>query len=68
MSERTRFVSGLVIAAIGVAVLGADQISVSADSSTFLGNRTSIFTLIGVAILFIAFVWFVAFRPKRKEQ
>lgn len=68
MSERTRFLTGLAIGAIGITILGADRLSVSADSTTFLGNNTSIFTLIGLIIVFIAFVWFVAFRPKKKEQ
>lgn len=67
MNERTRFISGLVIAAVGIVILGSDRLSVSADSATFLGQSTSIYTIVGLSILFIALVWFVAFRPRKTE-
>ena len=67
MSERTRFISGLAIAAIGVVILGSDRLTASADSTTFLGQKTTIFTTVGLIVLFIALVWFIAFRPRKTE-
>ena len=67
MSERTRFISGLVIAAVGVVILGSDRLVATADSATFLGQKTSVFTIVGLVVLFIALVWFIAFRPRKTE-
>jgi len=67
MSERTRFITGLVIATVGVIILGSDRLVAKADSNTFLGQSTSIFTIVGLVVLFIATVWFIAFRPRKKE-
>lgn len=67
MSERTRFITGLVIGATGVVILGSDRLVATADSSTFLGQNTTIFTTIGLVVLFIALVWFIAFRPRKTE-
>lgn len=62
-NRRKNFTIGLIIAAIGVILLGADKI-VSASSNTSFTQSFSIITVASLIILAIAVVWLFFFSLK----
>lgn len=68
-NPRTNFTVGLFLTALGIGMLGADRIWASADSDTGYGQKMTIFTIIALAILAIAIIWFfISTRRKKTEK
>lgn len=63
-SERQLLTTGLVLAVVGVVVLGADRITASADSTNFYGQSMTVFTIIGLVILLVAAIIFFKVKPR----
>ncbi len=67
MNQRTSLTVGLVMAILGTAVLGIDRSTASADTTSFLGQTTSMYTWIGVGLLAIAAIWIFLVKPKQEQ-
>jgi len=63
-NERQLLTTGLILAVVGVVVLGADRITASADSTNFYGQSMTVFTVIGLVILLVAAIIFFKVKPR----
>jgi LPXTG-motif cell wall-anchored protein len=68
MSQKNSLTIGLVIAICGTFVLGADRMTASADANSILGQSVTHFTIIGVALLVLAAIWFFIFNRQDKRN
>jgi hypothetical protein len=68
MNQRTHFTIGIFLAIVGVAVLGADRMIASADSSTGYGQSITLYTITAIGILIVAALWlFISSAREKKE-
>ena len=68
MSQKNGLIIGLIIAICGTFVLGTDSFTASADSNSILGRSITNYTVIGLALLIIAVLWFWLFKGTKKEN
>lgn len=65
-NKRTTLNAGLIIAAIGVIVLGSDRILASANSKINYAKTLNFATVIGVALILVAIILF--YQAKNSEE
>lgn len=63
-NQRQLLTTGLVLAVVGIVVLGADRLTASADANNFFGQSMTVFTIIGLFTLLVAAIIFFRVKPR----
>lgn len=68
MTKKKSFFVGTIAAAIGIIILGADRIFVSANDTSDIASIFSIYTIIALVILVAVAIWFYVNSFRKDDE